>query len=192
MVKDLLYRLKAKVLKTGESWDQLSPSKEEAVEFAHRYINDEPERKLDNHRYSLEYCLAHSGETINNRFRIRGTCDTDLEIEKMVSKNTIDKDIVLYRGVCEYVYNGMVYDAKSIPDCDLYEKAFLSTSLVKGHEINCNIKLRIFVPAGTKAKYLGNVNYEQNFYEVAVMTGAKLKIISKDEEYINCILTGTN
>ena len=76
-------------------------------------------------------------------------------------------------------------------DCDLYEKGFLATSLVKGHELNYDIKLRIKVPAGTKCVYMGNVNEEQDFYEVDVMHGSKLKIISMDDEYINCELLET-
>lgn len=78
-----------------------------------------------------------------------------------------------------------------LTDCDLYEKGFLATSLVKGHEINSKIKLRIYVPAGTKCVYMGNVNEEQGFYEVDVMHSSKLKIISMDDEYINCELLAT-
>lgn len=76
-------------------------------------------------------------------------------------------------------------------DCDLYEKGFLATSLVKGHELNSEIKLRIYVPVGTKCVYMGNVNEEQGYYEVDVMHSSKLKIISMDKEYINCKLLET-
>ena len=85
----------------------------------------------------------------------------------------------------------MKENAKNLPDCDLYEKGFLATSLVKGHEINTEIKLRIYVPAGTKCVYMGNVNEEQGYYEVDVMHSSKLKIISMDKEYINCKLLET-
>lgn len=85
----------------------------------------------------------------------------------------------------------MKENANNMTDCDLYEKGFLATSLVKGHEINSKIKLRIFVPAGTKCVYMGNVNEEQGFYEVDVMHSSKLKIISMDDEYINCELLAT-
>ncbi len=40
-------------------------------------------------------------------------------------------------------------------------------------------------------QYMGNVNYEQEYYEVDVMHGSKLKIISIDDEYINCKLLET-
>lgn len=78
-----------------------------------------------------------------------------------------------------------------MPDCDLYERGFLACSLVKGQELNYKIKLRIYVPAGTKCVYQGNVNEEQGFYEVDVMHSSKLKIISIDDEYINCKLLAT-
>lgn len=71
---------------------------------------------------------------------------------------------------------------------DLYEKSFLQTSLVKGHEIKSHYNLRIYTPEKTQAVYLGNVNDEQWYYEVDLQHGAKLKIVSIDSEYINCRL----
>lgn len=191
MIKKLCYRIKGKFQNIGVDWDQLAPTKEQAIEYAHTHINQEPERMLDTHHYSMEYCLAHSGESINERFRSNREEEIDLQIAEMVSSHTTDTDLVLYRGVCNYVYDLMIQNAKSIPNCDLYEKGFLATSLVKGQEINSEIKLRIYVQAGTKCVYMGNVNYEQENYEVDVMHGAKLKIISVDNEYINCKLLET-
>lgn len=191
MKPTLFYRIKDKFQNIGDRWDNLSPTQEETIEFAHSHINPEPDRMIDNNHYSMEYCLAHSGESINERYRQNRPDDIDTQISKTVEKNTTDTDIILYRGVCSYVYSLMIKNAKDIPDCDLYEKGFLATSLLKGHELNSEIKLRIYVPSGTKAIYQGNVNYEPNFYEVDVMHGAKLKIISIDKTYINCKLLET-
>ena len=82
----------------------------------------------------------------------------------------------------------MQENAKNMKGVDLYEKSFLQTSLVKGHESNSQYHLRIYVPKGTQAVYLGNVNDEQFYYEVDIQHGAKLKVVSMDETYINCIL----
>lgn len=191
MIPTIIYRMKGKFQNIGASWDKLAPDTEHAIEYAHNHINPEPERMIDVYHYSMEYCLAYSGESINERYRQDRADDIDRQIAATVEKNTTDTDIVLYRGVCEHVYKLMKENAKDMPDCDLYEKGFLATSLVKGREINSKIKLRIFVPAGTKAIYQGNVNDEQGFYEVDVMHGAKLKIISIDETYINCKLLET-
>lgn len=191
MIKKLFYRIKGKFQNIGADWDQLAPTKEQAIEYAHTHINQEPERMLDTQHYSMEYRLAHSGESINERFRSNREEEIDLQIAEMVSSHTTNIDFVLYRGVCNYVYDLMIQNAKDIPNCDLYEKGFLATSLVKGHEINSEIKLRIYVPANTKCVYMGNVNYEQDYYEVDVMHGSKLKIISIDNEYINCKLLET-
>ena len=135
--------------------------------------------------------FAHSGESVNERFRQDRADNIDLQIADMVALHTTDTDLVLYRGVCDYVYNLMKENAKNMTDCDLYEKGFLATSLVKGHELNSEIKLRIYVPVGTKCVYMGNVNEEQGYYEVDVMHSSKLKIISMDKEYINCKLLET-
>lgn len=82
----------------------------------------------------------------------------------------------------------MQENAKSMKGVDLYEKAFLQTSLVKGHEINACYHLRIYVPEEREAVYLGNVNEEQSYYEVVLQHGAKLKVVSIDGKYINCRL----
>lgn len=184
-------RIKDAILGIGASLSQLAPDKETAIEFAHTHINQEPERMIDATHYSMEYCLAHSGESINERYRQNRQDEIDLKIADMVAEHTTDTDLVLYRGVCDYVYDLMKENAKDIPDCDLYEKGFLATSLVKGQELNYEIKLRIYVPAGTKCVYQGNVKDEQSFYEVDVMHGSKLKIESIDSEYINCKLLET-
>lgn len=191
MIPEFLYRIKGKFQNIGANWDKLAPSKEQAIDYAHKHINQEPERMIDVHRYSLEYCLAHSGEIVNERYRQDRQEDIDLQIGDMVSQHTTDTDLVLYRSVCDYVYDLMKENAKDMLDCDLYEKGFLASSLVKGQELNYKTKLRIYVPAGTKCVYMGNVNEEQGFYEVDVMHGSKLKIISIDDKYINCQLLAT-
>jgi hypothetical protein len=173
--------------KIGYKWDQIAPTKETAVAFAHTYINEEPERR-DGVNYSLEYCLAHSGETINERFRKDRPYEIDLNIAKMVSRYKTKIPIVLYRGVSHDIYQKMLDSAKGIPRVDLHEKAFLQASLVKGCEIQRKIKLRIYVPAGTEAVYLGNVNDELFYYEVDIQRGMNLKIISMDKDYINCMI----
>lgn len=186
-----LYRIKDMVKHIGVSWDKLAPDKEHAIEYAHTHINPEPQKMIDIHHYTMEYCLAHSGETVNERYRQDRPNNIDLQIADMVASHHTNTDLVLYRGVCDYVYDLMIENAKNLPDCDLYEKGFLATSLVKGHELNYKIKLKIYVPAGTKCVYMGNVNDEQGFYEVDIMHSSKLKIISIDDTYINCILLET-
>lgn len=191
MIRTLFYRIKDAILGIGASWDKLAPDKEKAIDFAHAHINEEPERMIDMNHYTMEYCLAHSGESVNERFRQNRADETDLKIAAMVDEHTTDTDLVLYRGVCDHVFELMQKNAKEMPDCDLYERGFLACSLVKGQELNYKIKLRIYVPAGSKCVYQGNVNDEQGFYEVDVMHSSKLKIESIDSEYINCRLLET-
>lgn len=174
----------------GKKWDSLSPKEIEAIEFAHKNINPEPIRKITG--FSPEYYLAHFGENINAKLRNNTIDEDDKMTIKMVSKHKTKVPLVLYRGVYKDVFDQMKENAKNMKDTDLYEKAFLQTSLVKGHE-RCSKKysLRIFVPAGTQAVYLGNVNDEHSTYEVVIQHGAKLKILSKDKKYFNCKLIET-
>ena len=191
MKNKFIYRIIDSLKHIGTSWDKLAPDTNTAIDFAHTHINPEPQKMIDINHYTMEYCLAHSGETINERYRQNRPEKIDLQIAEMVASHTTDTDLVLYRGVCEHVYELMKQNAKNMTDCDLYEKGFLATSLVKNQELNYKIKLRIYVPSGTKCVYMGNVNNEQGFYEVDIMHSSKLKIISMDHEYINCKLLTT-
>lgn len=177
----------------GSNWDKLAPDEENANEYAKHYINEGPPNELNGRKqkHSTYYYLAHFGAVINKRYRENCTNKEDLEAAELVASNKTDIDLVLYRGVHDDVFDLMIENAKEMNDCNLYEKGFLATSLVKGHEINSKIKLRIKVPKGTKCVYMGDVNGEQNYYEVDVMYGSKLKIISKDAKYINCELIET-
>lgn len=186
----IYYRVIGMFCNVGDKWDKLSPTEEEAIEFAHKNINPEPKRQISETQYSFEYCLAHYGENINERLRHATPNETDLKISDMVALHKTKIPLVLYRGVCEAVFKLMKENAKNMDDADLYEKSFLQTSLVKGHEIRSRYRLRIYVPEDAQAIYLGNVNDEQYYYEVDLQKGSKLKIVSFDGEYINCKLIG--
>ena len=190
MKNQLFYRLNGIIKNTGANWDKLAPTKENAIEFAHVNINPEPQQKINTDKYSLEYCLAHSGESLNEHLRNNRLNKTDEAISNMVSTHSCKTDLVLYRGICDYVYDQMKTNAENI-EADLYEKGYMQCSLLKGHELNYKNKLRVLVPAGSNVIYLGNVNNEQFYYEVDIQHGAKLKIISIDKEYINCRLLQT-
>lgn len=181
------YRVKDKIFGIGSRWDKLAPSEDEAIEFAHKYINEEPDPRIDEANWSL----AHYGEIINSKFRDDEIDETGFRIAAVFNEHVTKRDLILYRGVNDYVYSLMKEKAKESPNCDLYEKGFLACSIVKGHEINAEKKLRIYVPAGSKCVYQGNINEEQYYYEVDVMHGASLKVVSIDSEYINCKLLET-
>ncbi len=191
MKKLLFYRILGMLKNIGADWDKLAPTKETAIDFAHNNINPEPIKMIDAYRYSLEYCLAHSGESLNEHLREDRTDKEYIAISNMVSTHSCKNDLVLYRGVCDYVYDLMIQNAAPLEGVDFHEKGYMQCSLVKGHEIDSKIKLRIFVPAGSCVIYLGNVNDEQGFYEVDIQHGAKLKLVSIDQNYINCKLLST-
>lgn len=191
------YRLKGMVINTGKKWDKLAINENDAISFAHEKINPEPSKWRDEENYSLEYSLAHFGEYINMRLRDDRINKNDLEISEMIAKNITKTQLVLYRGVSKIVLDKMRNNAKCYDGVDLYEKSFLQTSLVKGHEINDEYHLRIYVPENTQAVYLGQVDQDyidknNFFYEVDLQRGAKLKIVSIDKEYINCKLLSVN
>lgn len=152
--------------------------------------------------------LANAGENINKQLRNRKMQDVDLyirDIINMLKNNTTDTDLIVYRGIQDNVFNevlkSLIEEASIFPDCDLYDKGILATSLVKGKELRGSRSpqkpnkfkgFRILVPKGSHVKYMGNVNFEEHYYEVDIQHGAKLQVISADKEYINCLLVSTN
>lgn len=190
---NIYYQLIEKIKHYGESWDKLSLTQKQAAEFAHQYINGEPKRKTKNNNYSWEHELAYHGEYINSHYRQnKPPEELHKEIATGIAKITTQKDIVVYRGVNKDVFDLMKKNAKGIRGANLVEKSFMQTSLAKDVKLPGSIKLRIYVPKGTHAVYLGNVNGEEKWwYEVTTQHGAKLKILSIDNTYINCKLLGT-
>ena len=192
MLPFFIYKIKDKFLHIRQTWDPLAPDQAHAIEFAHTHINPEPARMLPSTKASPEYHLASLGDVINTDYRNNIVTEDYKAIEKMLSHHNTDTDLVLYRGICKDVLKSMIKNARKQANCDLYEKGYLSTSLVKGHQAKATYYLRIYVPAGTNVVYLGNVNYEEKkYYEVAIQHSSKLKIISIDNKYINCLLTET-
>lgn len=190
MLKVWYYKLKEKIFRYGEKWDALAPCESEAIVFAHKNINKEPQKSSP--PYPVEYKLAMSAETINDSLR-SGKKDFDDFSKELQSKYSLKKDIVVYRGVSEIPYTKMKKAAENIRGIDFLERGFLNTSIVKGKQINYDCQLRIFLPKGTCAFYVGDItNEEKIYYEVIVQKGAKLKILSMDNNFINCKLIATD
>lgn len=193
-MKNLNYlKMLERELKISAAWDARAASQRNIHAFVNTYLNPEPARYQPDGSYSLAYCLAAAGESINDQLRSGIITPRIQEIIEMFDDTYKAKcDLILYRGVSQFVYNQMVDNATDMPGVDLLEKGFLQTSLIKGRELPAQIHLRIYCPATTKAIFLGNVNYEGHFAEVDVMKGAQLKLISADDAYINVKLITTD
>lgn len=192
MLPLIIYRIKDKFLNIGQKWDQLAPDQAHAIEFAHTHINPKPLHTPIGTPQPPEFFLARKGDEINHYYRQDTPKEEYKKISAMMAKHSTDIDLVLYRGICPDVYKSMKRNARKKSNCNLFEKGYLSCSLVKGKEKRAIYHLRIFIPTGTHVTYLGNVNGEENvYYEVAVQHSSKLKVISKDNKYINCLLTET-
>ncbi|MFS9008745.1 ADP-ribosyltransferase [Streptococcus infantis] len=191
-MNEFYYKLKGKILRTGQKWDLLSSSQADIPQFVERYLNNEPPR-LVGKIPTDEYIIASSGPTINGRLRSSIVDESIENIYHTLKKYSTKKDIVVYRGVRMEILEKMVESAQVEEYIDFKEKGFLHTSLVKGFELRDPYKkLRIKIPKGTNAFYVGNLNDEETYYyEVIIQKGAKLKVISIDD-YINCELVGTD
>lgn len=177
-MNEFYYKLKGKILRTGQKWDLLSSSQADIPQFVERYLNNEPPR-LVGKIPTDEYIIASSGPTINGRLRSSIVDESIENIYHTLKKYSTKKDIVVYRGVRMEILEKMVESAQVEEYIDFKEKGFLHTSLVKGFELRDPYKkLRIKIPKGTNAFYVGNLNDEETYYyEVIIQKGAKLKVI---------------
>ena len=105
------YKLKEKIFRYGGKWDALAPRESEAIVFAHKNINKEPQK--GSAPYSVEYKLAMSAETINESLRSGEKYFDDFSKELQL-KYSLKEDIVVYRGVSEIPYTKMKKAAESI------------------------------------------------------------------------------
>lgn len=172
----------------GDILDKHALSEETAVEFVRTNINHEFSKHIKSDYSYPKYYLIHHRESINNRFRQNKPNSQDLTVAAMIAAHVTKSPLILYCGISNYEYELMLENAKNMNYVDLLEKSFLKASLVKGYEDDGNYHLRIYVPRGAQAIYLGDTSSSQNNYEFYLQHGAKLHITSIDKEYINCRL----
>ena len=85
----------------------------------------------------------------------------DMELSKMINRYKMPERIVVFRGITNSAYKQMIKDAETIrgnnsfPAKYLIERAYMSTSLIKGRELKSEILLKIFVPKGINFLYIG-------------------------------------
>ena len=118
-------------LDVSSAWDAKASSQRNIHSFVNTYLNPEPARYQPDGSYSLAYCLAAAGESINDQLRSGIITPRIQEIIEMFDDTYKAKcDLILYRGVSKFVYNQMVDNATDMPGVDLLEKGFLQTSLI--------------------------------------------------------------
>lgn len=179
----------------GEVLDRLLPSPENIEFFTEMALNPAAPAKYEDD-FTLEYYISHDATRVNDDCRFGKLNKYDEAQIAYIDHYISMLPIVLYCGVNRYIYRTMKQTARNHPDADLYEAGLIHGSLVKGKELRDNYNFRIFVPAGSKVIYLGNAGYPEDtiepVYEAVIQTGACLRILSKDSEYINCMLLSTN
>lgn len=207
-LKELLYRY-------GSRWDKLSPDMgevsrerrasmsleeeeqylENITQYAIKNINTPPkDSQVDNpYKYTPERMICNNGINYNKNLRESILCDEVFENSEYIRKYKLEVDIVVYRGVTDSVLSHNIESAMGNRHFDLYEKGFLFASLTKSTCLQgCKNNMRIYLSKGTCAFYSGNVNNESYLQEIVVQRGAKLKILSKDKIYLNCLLINTD
>lgn len=187
----LYFRLKEMIFKEGKKWEKKYSIKGNVIQFANQNINPQPPKYIANGGFSGEYIVVSKAASLNGKIRsghIKNMEDTIDNTYSAFEKYRTKVDLVVYRGVRKEVFNGMKNSFFKFHD-----KAFLCTSLLKGHELDQEYKLRILIPKGTKAAYMGDLNGEEKiFYEVIVQKGAVLRIVSFDGVYWNCKVESTD
>ncbi len=195
MIKYLKYLFNGHIKKIGQDWDKMAPSKNDTDIFAERVIDN------SGNYQGYDYEISNSR---NNMLRdvIAGRSDflPDNEIPKMiemVSSFTCKEDIVLYRWVNHESFVNTKVDAGFMNDVVFYDPGFTFCSFSKkGYDfMPAYIHFRIFVPAGShvyptfirvpKKREAVSTN------EVIIANGAKMKLVSIDQNYWNVVLLST-
>lgn len=143
------------------------------------------------------YAYTNS-ESINKEIRMGeklSSCNekTDMYLSKIIDENIIKESIVVYRGIIKEAYECMkkAYKDKypySVDNNKLLEKAYMSTSMLKEKIIHSDYQLRIVVPKGTHAIYIGNISYSPSQVELLLGKNTVLEIIKYTDKYIYAIV----
>ena len=188
-----------------DTWDMLSIGENEVSQITSEYLNKDfgdsyhlPEELKDlkiindylvksdtYNQYMRNGCsrIQHFNEVISNVSTI---------LDGFITKETL----LVYRGCRKEIYDEMQKFAKNegLGHDYLVDLSFISTSLIKGEAFSPengfegNIMLRILLPKGSRAFYVGNLIGELKRHEVLLPSGSQFRIVSRDDEYINCIL----
>lgn len=211
----LFLRLKELLYRYGSRWDKLSPDMgevsiecrrsmsleeeeqylENITKYAIKNINIPPkDSQVDNpYKDTPEKMICSNGTKYNENLRKGILFDEVFENSEFIRKYKLEVDLVVYRGVKDSILFHNIESAKGNSYLDLYEKGFLFGSLTKTTCLQGrNYYMRIYLPKGTCAFYSGNVNNESYLQEIVVQRGARLKILSKDKTYLNCLLINTD
>lgn len=211
-IKLLKYRVIDLVMDFSSRLDKMSMAEETAADFAHENINPDLSDFTD--PIGWGYDLTHIGADINKYLReheLDSSRNTYGDLDKRADTIAyyigclpVHKRFVVYRGVFPDTLDQMYRLGKN-HGCDLYDPGFLQTSLIKGREERREYRLRILVPNGTHAVYLGSngiINPGDHYHEVDIQRGASLKILSVGPKeyspdgskfrYINCWVLSTS
>ncbi len=188
MYKEFYFIIKELLFGYGEKMDKKVSEIKDVHEYALKNVSKEPDMIELAHSNRLnKSILGYSKEYSSEQIK---AC-----IEA-VNGNIIKNNITVYRGVKEQMFSEHTYtkmkQAACEYNCDLYSKElFVSTSLDKKvAEAYGDVILRINVPVGSHALYLGRINEPYN-YEV-LLYDIKLKVLSikkiDNKKYVTCKL----
>lgn len=188
-----------------DTWDMLSIGENEVSKITSEYLNEDfgdsyylPEELK--HLTIINDYLVNS-DTYNQYMRANSSSNDYFEgvisnVSSIIDDFKTKETLLVYRGCRKEIYDAMLKFAekKGLGKDYLLDLSFISTSLIKGEAFSSengfegNIMLRILLPKGSRAFYVGNLIGELKRHEVLLPRGSQFRIVSRDDEYINCIL----
>ena len=200
-----MFELSKLEIDNPDTWDMLSIGENEVCQITSKYLNEDfgdsyslPE-DLDHLKNINDYLVK--SEKFNQYMRANSSNNDNFDglisnVSSILDGFKTKEPLLVYRGCRKDIYDLMLEFAKNegLGDDYLVDLSFISTSLIKGEAFSSengfkdNIMLRILLPPDTRAFYVGNLIGELIRHEVLLPRGSKFRIVSKDDEYINCIL----
>lgn len=202
-----MFELSKLEIDNPDTWDMISIGENEVSQITSKYLNKDfgdsyylPEEldcltiindylvKSDTYNQYMRYGCSRN-ECFN---KVISNVSSILELDDFKTEETL----LVYRGCRKEIYELMLEFAKNegLGNDYLVDLSFISTSLIKGEAFSPengfegNIMLRILLPKGSRAFYVGNLIGELKRHEVLLPSGSQFRIVSRDDEYINCIL----
>ena len=190
------------------TWETVSISEDEVESVTKQYLNEDfgDVYSLPNEYEHLKninnYLVCY--EKINQYLRCNSPVSDPIEcivknVSSILDSFTIGEAIIVYRGCHPDIYQKMIQTSldEGIGEGYLIDPSFISTTLLREKAFSDengfenNKMLRILLLKDSCAFYVGNLIGEGDRYEVLLPRYLKLKIVSEDSEFVNCVVVNS-
>lgn len=144
-------------------------------------------------RSTLHAYTDNAYDRINPELRAGGTPPETREIDRAIAKGKTTEDVVVHRGVKRHDFFAKLDRGESVAGNIVEERAYVSTSLNRDKAFDGRYRLRIRVPKGSEALWVGDLSAHSEELEAILPRGTRLYVVdatktSNGEWKVECLL----